>query len=71
MERNTKASGKIIKCTARAPSNGLMAESMSVSITKIKNMVSAESNGRTAKFTKVIGEKGSRTERVKSEVPMG
>ena len=41
--------------------NGPMEESMSVNITKIKNMDLDEFSGPTEKFTKAIGEKAFKT----------
>lgn len=65
MENNTMVSGKIIKCMERVHSSGLMVEFMLVSIMKIKNMGLEELNGQTEKFTKDIGEKAFKMDKVK------
>ena len=59
------ANGETIKCMEKALLNGLMAESIQVSTTKIKNMGMDESNGLMVRYTKVNGAKVSRMDKEK------
>lgn len=67
MENSIKANGKITKCMEKAPSNGLMEESILVNISKIKNTDLEEYNGPMEKFIKATGDKVSKMAKVKSE----
>lgn len=55
-----KDSGKIIKCTEKAHSDGLMVEFTSESIMRIKNTVSEGYNGQMERSMRAIGEKESK-----------
>lgn len=57
--------GKIIKCMVRVYLNGQTVESIQANMCKIKNMVMEELSGLTEECMRVIGNKGSKMDKVK------